>query len=230
MTEISSLTHVIVEPRSGSAPHPLLLLLHGRGADEYDLLPLVGELDPRLLTVSVRAPHRVPGSGYMWYALDERGVGFPDRESIVPSMDQLLALVRQIIAERPGEIDPTRVYTAGFSMGAVMAASLALTAPAEVAGAAILSGYVPTGSDLSIEPEALTGHPFFVAHGTLDPMIPVVWGRKSRETLAQFPVELEYHEYREGHEIGSDELTDLAAWFTRVLGSPAARPNQASAG
>ena len=115
------LTHRIVPARQGEAPHPALLLLHGRGTDENDLLPLAGELDPRLLVISARAPFRFPWGGYMWYDLDPRGVGYPDRRTLEQSLEALHALIDRMGEEQP--IDRGRLYAGGFSMGAAMRAS-----------------------------------------------------------------------------------------------------------
>jgi phospholipase/carboxylesterase len=209
------LTHRIVPARQGKAPHPVLLLLHGRGTDENDLLPLAHELDPRVLVVSVRAPFRFPWGGYMWYDLDPRGVGYPDRATLEQSLEGLLGLIERMTEVQP--IDPRRVYAAGFSMGAAMSATLALTSPDRVAGAAVLSGYLPLSSGLDFKNEAAAGHPVFQAHGTLDQVIPIHWGRITREYFESTPVALDYHEYPLGHEISYAELQDVSRWLSAVL-------------
>ena len=173
-----SLIHRTQQARSGEAPHPGLLLLHGRGTDESDLLPLASELDGRLFTVSARAPFRFPGGGYMWYNLDQQGVGFPDPGDLTRSLDLLRLFLSEIVEAYP--IDPERLYVAGFSMGAAMSASLALTEPDRVAGAMVLSGYLPLHAGLAFRPQDAANHPVFVAHGTQDQVIPVSFGRQTR--------------------------------------------------
>lgn len=205
--------------REGVPPHPGFLLLHGRGADENDLLPLANELDPRLYTVTVRAPFDFPWGGYMWYSLDESGIGFPDPATLGES----LSLLRAFVDEMPERfrIDRKRLYAGGFSMGAAMSASLALTDPQRIAGAAVLSGYLPLAADLPFQPEAAAGHPVFQAHGTLDPVIPVMWAQQTRDFFSQTPVALTYREYPIGHEITLPELKDLDDWFAGTLGGNA---------
>ena len=214
MTDFS-LTHRVIQPSAGTPPHPGLLLLHGRGADETDLLPLGPAIDPRLFVVSARAPFHFPYGGYGWYALAPEGVGYPDPSTLNQSLELLQTLLDQILAACP--IDAARVYAAGFSMGSVMAGTLGLLIPERVAGAAILSGYLPIHSDINWRPNDATGHPYFQAHGTLDDVIPVRFGRETRDYLLQTPVDLTYREYREGHAIGGEELTDLRAWMKGVL-------------
>lgn len=202
-------------PRSGTGPHPALILFHGRGADEHDLLPLAAELDPRLLVVSVRAPFRFPGAGFAWYGLDPQGVGSPDAGSLHVSIGLLDRLLRELPNAYP--IDARRVYTGGFSMGAVMAGTLGLLYPDRVAGSILLSGYLPLQAGLPFRPGDAAGHPFFEAHGRADQVIPVSFGRETRDYLAATPVELTYVEYPAGHEITLPELRDLSEWLAGVL-------------
>jgi|SRR5947209_8809017 len=212
---LEALVSISVPARSGEPAHPALLLLHGRGADERDLLPLARELDPRLYVVTVRAPFRFPNGGYMWYELGEQGVGFPDPVTLNESLNPLRAFLDEMTAELP--IDAKRLYVGGFSMGAAMSAILALTEPERVAGAMILSGYLPLAAGLDIKAEKTSGHPVFAAHGLYDPVIPIQFGRQTRDALAAFPLELAYHEYPIGHEISANELGDAAGWLSGVL-------------
>lgn len=210
-----ALTHRVHAATQGAPPHPGLLLLHGRGTDENDLLPLAAELDPRLFVVSARAPLRFPWGGYMWYELDPDGVGFPEAESLAHSLGLLQRFVGEMLEAYP--VDRERLYVGGFSMGSVMAGTLALLDPGRVSGAVVLSGYVPLAANLPFRPEEAAGHPIFQAHGTADPVIPVSFGRESRDFLLETPVELTYREYPIAHEISYQELRDLSDWTTRVL-------------
>lgn len=219
-----SLTHRTQPARAGEAPYPCLVLLHGRGADESDLLPLAAELDPHLFTVSPRAPLQFPWGGAMWYDLDPNGVGYPESQSLQTSLDLLRRFLIEIVDAYP--IDPRRLYVGGFSMGAVMSGTLALVDPARVAGAIMLSGYLPLHGNLPFQPEKATGHPFFQGHGVSDAVIPVSFGRESRDYLAGTAVDLTYREYPIAHQIGAAELQDLSAWLTAVLN---ARPSEPSA-
>lgn len=210
-----ALTHRVHPAAQGTPPHPGLLLLHGRGTDENDLLPLAPELDPRLFVISARAPLRFPWGGYMWYDLDRNGVGFPEAQSLQHSIDLLEQFIGEILEAYP--LDPEGLYLGGFSMGAVMAGTLALLDPERVSGAMVLSGYLPLGADLPFRPQEAEGHPIFQAHGALDPVIPVSFGREARDYLAGTPVDLTYREYPIGHEISYQELSDLSGWTTQVL-------------
>ena len=210
-----SLVHVTLPARSGDHPAPGLLLLHGRGTDEHDLLPLAGELDSRLFTVSARAPFRFPYGGHAWYDLDARGVGFPGGDTLAHSLGLLDRFIDEILRAYP--IRGDQLYVGGFSMGAAMSATLALLFPDRIAGALILSGYVPVGADLPFQLDGAAGHPVFEAHGLYDNVIPIEWGRRSRDFLAGTAVDLTYQEYPIGHEISQRELLDASTWLTDAL-------------
>jgi phospholipase/carboxylesterase len=210
-----SLVHLTVPARAGGAPHPGLLLLHGRGTDESDLLPLATELDPRLFVVSARAPHSFPWGGQAWYDLDPRGVGYPEAVTLQGSLDRLDRFLNEIVDVYP--IDPRRLYVGGFSMGAAMSATLALLHPDRVAGAVVLSGYLPIHANLPFRPDEAAGHPIFEAHGVYDEVIPVWGGRITRNAFSRLPVNLTYREYPIGHQTSYDEIRDLSTWLTGVL-------------
>ncbi|HLJ66176.1 MAG TPA: PHB depolymerase family esterase [Chloroflexota bacterium] len=214
--------HEARRPIAGEAPHPALILLHGRGADERDLLPLAHQLDPRLFVVSARAPFRFGWGGYVWYDLAPQGVGYPDPATLDSSMRKVRAFLGEVTETYP--LDRSRIYLGGFSNGATLAGVLALTDPDLVAGAAVLSGYLPVHSDLPYRPDAAAGHPFFEGHGVADQVIPIMWARAGKQLLDATPVVLTYREYRMGHQIDGEELGDLGVWFSAVLdhGAPGA--------
>jgi phospholipase/carboxylesterase len=224
MTDLS-LIHRTHAARVGNAPHPGLLLLHGRGADENDLLPLAAELDPRLFTVSARAPFEFPWGGAMWYELDSRGIGFPETRSLHASLDLLHTFMTEIADTYP--IDPQRLYVGGFSMGAVMSGTLALLEPAKIAGAIMLSGYLALHNNLPFRPDQAIGHPFFQAHGVHDTVIPVSFASEACDYLTTADVDLTYREYPIAHQIGTAELQDLDAWLTAALDSRSVDSSQA---
>jgi phospholipase/carboxylesterase len=151
----------------------------------------------------------------MWYELDEQRVGFPEAATLTESLARLRGFIGEMSAELP--IDPKRLYVGGFSMGAAMSAALALSEPERVAGAMVLSGYLPLGAGLALRGEQAAGHPVFEAHGLYDPVIPIQFGRQTRDALATFPVDLNYREYPIGHEISLEELADAGAWLAGVL-------------
>jgi len=106
----------------------------------------------------------------------------------------------------------------GFSQGAIMSASVALTQPELVAGVVLMSGRIlPEIRPLMADPERLEELPFLIVHGTDDVVLPIVYGRASRELLSSLPVKLTYHEYKMGHEVSQESLADVTAWLSAQL-------------
>lgn len=106
----------------------------------------------------------------------------------------------------------------GFSQGAIMSASVALTRPDLVAGAVLMSGLIlPEIRPITASPEQLKGLPLLVAHGTRDTVLPVQNGRASRDLLSTLPVDLTYREYAVGHEVSEESLRDVLAWLEERL-------------
>ncbi len=211
------LFHRVLPPRTpGGATHPTLILLHGRGADEEDLLGLSAYLDDRLLILSVRAPYPFThGGGYMWYEFD--GVGSPDPVMFMSSYDKLSGFIDTALAGYP--VDRQNLFLLGFSMGTVMSHALALTKPALFTGIVANSGYVPEGTPLTFQWNELQNLGVFIAHGTHDPVIPIQFGRRSNDLYASSNARLSYKEYPMGHQISQESLNDVALWLTRYLDS-----------
>ncbi|MBI4535911.1 MAG: alpha/beta fold hydrolase [Ignavibacteriae bacterium] len=216
MKQISStLVHRVLPPeQSNAAHHPTLIMLHGRGADEEDLLGLSQYFDSRLLILSVRAPYPFPyGGGYTWY--DIGAVGAPELTMFKTSYEKLSAFVSDALAQYP--VDTKQVYLLGFSMGTVMSYSMALTQPQLFRAVIANSGYVPEGTHLSFLWDQIGHLDFFIAHGTFDPVIPVQLGRRAKELLESAKARLSYKEYPMAHQISEESLHDMAAWLNAIL-------------
>src|SRR5262245_14367709 len=168
MTTGDALTHR--ERTADGDPAGLLVLHHGRGADEADLLSLGDQLDPerRLHVVAPRAPLTLGGPGFHWYVVPR--VGYPDPETFHAAYRQLAAFHDETW-ERLG-LTPEQTVLGGFSMGSVMSYSLGL-GPDRPAPAGILafSGFVPVVDDW--EPGVPRPTHAFVAHGRQDPIMEI---------------------------------------------------------
>ncbi|HEY1854393.1 MAG TPA: phospholipase [Solirubrobacterales bacterium] len=209
---------VAVEREAAGAPEGLLVLHHGRGTSETDLIPLGDALDPqrRLLVVAPRGPLQIPGwPGYHWYAVPR--VGRPDPDTFFTARAALAALQDRLWEETG--IGPERTVLGGFSMGAVMSHGLGWSGdrPA-VAGVLAFSGFVPAvpGWEPSLADRPSTCA--FVAHGDRDPVIGVEFGRAARDLLEQGGIEVAYVETEAGHQIDPPALAEASAWTRRTLG------------
>jgi phospholipase/carboxylesterase len=214
-----------VERRPDAAPTngtpPLLVMLHGYGSHEDDLMGLGPQLDPRLLLVSARAPQPLDMGGFAWFPLEFTPFGLSLRyEEATAARDRVVALVES--RQRQWAVPPARTFLLGFSQGASMALAAALERPELVAGVVSLSGLFLPKMVPAHGPERLRGLPVLMTHGRHDPLILIGQARKSRELLASLPVDVTYREYDMGHEIDWDCLTDLRAWLSERIDAAAA--------
>ncbi len=210
---------VLAERPAAGEAEGLLLLHHGRGSDERDLLPLAEVLDPRrrLHVVSPRAPLQPAGAtGYHWYLVPR--VGTPDPATFDAAF-AALAAVHDELWERTG-IGPERTVLGGFSMGTVMSYSLGLAAQRPVpAGVLAFSGFIPTVAGWSADLPGRRGLPVFIAHGSRDAVIDVRYGREAAATLTEGGLDVSYHESEAGHHIDPRELPAAGDWLARTLPS-----------
>lgn len=203
----------------------LLLLVHGYGADEYDLAPLAPALDPagRCLAVCPRAPiDLAPYGGAAWYERAEDGtIERGSFERSVLALDELI----DVACERTG-LDRARSVVIGFSQGGAMALAVGLrdTTAVRPKAVACLSGMLQTPDWLRYAWHAEDWDPagpglpaVYVQHGTLDPMVDIARGRRTRDTLAAHGIAATYHEYVMHHEIRPESVRDLRAWLDGVL-------------
>lgn len=204
-------------PAAAEQADGLLVLHHGRGTDERDLLGLADMLDPgqRLRVVTPRAPLTVAGSpGYHWYLVPR--VGFPDPETFFAAR-AALADLHERLWEETG-VGPERTVLAGFSMGAVMSYAMGLGAerPA-VAGILAFSGFVPTVEGWEPSLADRTDTRAFISHGRNDPVIEVEFARRARELLEAGGLEVVYRESELGHQIEPAHLVEAKGWLEEAL-------------
>jgi phospholipase/carboxylesterase len=198
---------------AAAAAEGLLVLHHGRGTDERDLLGLADALDPeqRLRVVTPRAPLTVPGSpGYHWYLVPR--VGYPDPDSFYAAR-AALAEFHDRLWEETG-IGPERTVLGGFSMGSVMSHAMGLgTDRPAVAGILAFSGFVPVvdGWEPAFADRQSTRA--FIGHGSRDPIIGVEFGRRARDLLLAGGLAVEYRESELGHQIDPSQLADATSWL-----------------
>ena len=191
---------------------PTLVLLHGYGADELDLVPLGAELDPSLPIVSLQGPLSLGGGMRAWYHLQQTRTGFQvDPDEVREGSALVAEAVAELVAERG------KVVLAGFSQGGGMAAREALAHPEGVLGLVTLSGVPPRLDEAHRAPAvALRGLPVFAAHGLADQLLDIGLGHLLRDELQSAGCEVSFHKYEMGHTIIPAELDDLRSWLARL--------------
>jgi phospholipase/carboxylesterase len=207
-----------LERAAAGEPEGLLVLHHGRGTDERDLIGLADHLDParRLLVVTPRAPLQLPGSpGHHWYLVPR--VGHPDPETFEAAR-AALAELHDSLREESG-VGPERTVLGGFSMGAVMSYATALSAERPpVAGILAFSGFVPAVETWAPSLADRTATRAFLSHGDRDPVIGVEFARRARQLLEAGGLEVTYRESGLGHQIDPAHLREAATWLGEMLG------------
>jgi phospholipase/carboxylesterase len=198
---------------NSGVPHPTLILLHGRGTDENDLLGLIPSFDPRLLVVSVRAPYRFPYGGYTWFDLDEQsGI---NKDQLAAGCAALMQCLDEIQKKYP--VDVKRLFLFGFSMGAMISLAVSLSNPHRFKGVIAHSGLLPKEDTLQYRWNTLEGISFFIAHGTNDPIVPVELSRQAHLRLMDAKADVVYREYPIQHTISEESLNAAADWLQQKI-------------
>ena len=212
-----SLYHLVSLPASQSLEpgslYPTILALHGRGSNEGDLIELASHLPQGLLWVSPRATLVLGPDAYEWYRV--RVIGMPDPDQVLAALDTIDRFIGEMVAAYP--VDPEKLFLLGFSQGSMISLCYTLTHPGRIAGVIAQSGYVPNNIDLEIDEAQLKDKPFLLTHGVQDTMIPVEWGRTSRDRLQQLGVDLTYQEFQMGHSVSMESLSTIRVWLQKQL-------------
>jgi len=214
-----------VEVATGREPVGSVIWLHGLGADGHDFEPIVPELSlpVPLRFVFPHAPVRpVTINGGMamraWYdivSLDAEGRA--DADGVRASSALLEGLIER---EKSRGVDAGSIVIAGFSMGGAVAINTALHTTEKLAGLMALSTYLPLPGELA----GTTGSrdlPIFMAHGSLDPMLPMQWGRLSADRLREAGFDVEWHEYPMAHAVCAEEIRDIREWLMKIYAAAA---------
>ena len=187
---------------------PLVVLLHGRGSDETQILGLAPHLPDGPQYAAVRAPI-AEGGGFAWFA--NRGIGRPVAGSLRSTMDWFRTWLEDVAPDgRP-------VVLVGFSGGAAFAGGLVLDDPTRYAGAAILCGTLPFDAGVPVDPGRLAGVPVLVVQGDADHVIPRdlldrTWAYLHDEAGADTTA----HRGPGGHGITPASLDELVRWIARL--------------
>ena len=214
-----------VEINPPGTPHACIIWLHGLGADGHDFEPLIPQLGlVDSLGVRVILPHApqraVTINGGMempaWY--DIRAADFrhgEDSEGIRESEQQLRSLIQR---EVDRGIPAARIVLAGFSQGGAIVLHTGLRYPQPLAGILALSTYVPLADTLAREASAANSRiPVMMAHGTQDPVVPVMLALQSRDMLQGLGYAVNWHSYPMQHALCPEELGELRDWLRQRL-------------
>jgi len=217
-----------IEVTTGKNPGASVIWLHGLGADGNDFVPIVNELEldgtPAIRFVFPHAPMRpvTINNGYVmraWYDVSfgdlEGQSRLADERGVRESQAHITALIER---EARRGVAAQDIVLAGFSQGGAIALQTGLRHPQKLAGVMALSGYLPLAESLLQEAApANKTTPIFMAHGTYDPVVPLMMGAGSMTLLSGLGYAVEWRQYPMPHSVCPEEIQDIGAWLRKVL-------------
>ncbi len=216
-TPISPLEYLVQLPKVETEQTPVLILLHGLGSNEKDLFSLAPMIDQRMMVVAPRAP-KPYANGYSWFQMDFSGAEEPiaDPKEALEAQAQLLQFVDYLI-EKHG-VDPKRVYLMGFSQGAMLSFSVALSQPDRLAGIAAFSGKLMKGSSQELHSAKDYEHlRVYLAHGTMDQVLQYKYALEVKKRLDQLQISTTFNSYQDAHTISQANLRAFLQWMKQQL-------------
>jgi phospholipase/carboxylesterase len=217
-----------IEIETGKNPAASVIWMHGLGADGNDFVPIVNELEldgtPAIRFVFPHAPMRpvTINNGYVmraWYDVSfgdlEGNSRRADERGVRESQAHITALIER---EAKRGVAEENVVLAGFSQGGAIALQTGLRHPRKLAGVMALSTYLPLAETLPQEAApANKATPLFMAHGTYDPVVPLMMGAGSMTLLTGLGYAVEWRQYPMPHSVCPEEIQDIGTWLRRVL-------------
>lgn len=197
--------HVSRPPEEPTGNTPSVVLLHGYGGDEHNMIGIEDRLPDDLHAFGVRGPFEV-SNGYAWFPGSSRSRGGFQR-----GIDQLAAFVRGLPEEY--DVAPDRIGLYGFSQGAMASLAALVDYPDLLRWVAALNGYLPGSHD---DPELVSnarGEPVFVAAGEEDTVIPPENAERTADLLADAGADVTFRTYPVGHRMIGREFRDISNWL-----------------
>ncbi|NOR51130.1 MAG: carboxylesterase [Gammaproteobacteria bacterium] len=201
-----------------------VIWLHGLGADGHDFESVVPQLELNHHPIRFIFPHAPAqpitiNNGMVmpaWYDITAMDLALGQDEAGVRNSEQLL--IRWIEHEIDAGIAPEQIFLAGFSQGGAIALQTGLRYPQQLGGILALSTYLPLAESIDAENSYDTNNlPIFMAHGSYDPVIPMVGGERSASKLRELGYQVEWRDYPMEHNLNSKEIRDIASWISRQL-------------
>ncbi|MGO3842419.1 MAG: alpha/beta hydrolase [Alcaligenes pakistanensis] len=214
-----------IEIETGANPQHAVIWLHGLGADGHDFAPIVPELGlqnaPAIRFIFPHAPIQpVTINGGMamrsWYDIYVADLVRHEDES---GLRQSQINVQNLIARENARGIPTEnIVLAGFSQGCAMTLQTGLRLPERLAGMLCLSGYLPLAAAVAAERHpANQDTPIFMAHGSMDPVVPITRAEASRQQLETMGYQVQWNVYPMPHAVCPEEITAVGQFLKQVL-------------
>lgn len=192
----------------GPGPFRMILLLHGWTGDEESMWVFSSRLPKDAYLLAPRGLYPAPGGGFAWHSDTSRA--WVDVEDFRPAMDALWQL---LTPQSFPDVDLHRVSLVGFSQGAALSYSLALTLPQRVDCLAGLAGFMPGNADRWAETQPLRGKQVFIAHGERDEIVRLDRAVHAARTLERAGAGVTHCFDDVGHKLGASCFRGLENYF-----------------
>jgi phospholipase/carboxylesterase len=206
---LAGLVYTLRKPTRSVENKKAVILLHGVGSNEKDLIRFADALPEDVYVIAPRGPFTLGPGRYAWYAVDfssGKPVINKDQES------QSRQWIYDFITDVKKEYGLTDVFLGGFSQGAIMSYTIGLLYPEIVSGILALSGRLLEEIKPFVrESEALQSLKVLITHGTKDQTLPVFYARSAKDYIESLGVRLTYQEFEGGHEINGQVLENIQA-------------------
>jgi phospholipase/carboxylesterase len=209
------LPYLVAQPSIKSAHPPVLILMHGYGSNEEDLIGIKDALPGNFLILSVRAPLALGANSFQWFRSEKiNGVSEGNKDDLKNSTTKMRAFI--IAAVKKYHANAAQVYLSGFSQGAMMSYEVGLTSPELLKGIAPLSGRIFESLKPQIKKDAaLKKLRIFIGHGDADDRVKYGFAVEANDYLKQLGLMPVLHTYKNmKHSISPEELKDLAQWLS----------------
>jgi phospholipase/carboxylesterase len=213
-----------IEIETAKNPSASVIWLHGLGADGNDFAPIVPALGLPKGAIRFVFPHApiqpVTINGGMrmraWYDITDGAIRREDESGVRASQKLIEALVAR---EKERGTAAKRLVLAGFSQGGAIALQTGLRHPERIAGVMALSTYLPIAGKFSAEASTANRDvPIYMAHGSYDPIVPLARAEESRALLQSLGYAVQWREYPMPHSVCAEEVAEIGAWLSKVLG------------
>ncbi len=200
-------------PQPGSAPNPVLVLIHGWTGDEKSMWVFTRRLSRSFWKIAPRGPIPAPDGGFGWHSdtnnLPIRLADFrPTVENLLKRLDDWA---------RENQADAGKINLLGFSQGAMLVYAINLLFPERAGLSGALAGYMPANWLEEGRASGFTHRCFYIAHGSLDETIPVAYARETVRLLETSGAQVSYCEAPVGHKLSANCLNGLEDFFNRAV-------------
>jgi phospholipase/carboxylesterase len=192
--------------------YPVIFALHGIGYNEQYMLDLVEDLKEDYILIGIRGDLSYD-DGYAYYYL--KGYGNPERDLFDSSIEKLKTFIEDASNRYP--IDPDRKYLIGFSQGAILSMTLALSLGDSIKGIVPMNGYIPQFVREEYPLKSIDHLSVFLCQGARDPIFPLNIGQENYDYLEEQVETVKYTIYPTAHEISDNNKQDVVAWLRQEL-------------